>query len=329
MFRPSRSLPAFRLGFMGLLAILIVLALWASSSRAEEPFRFVPVNDLSLALHEGDQPILVYNHGVITPPAGVAADRARSTYVHPLYGLDGEILTDDFPADHHHHRGLFWAWPHVTVGNQQEVDLWAINGVVQKFEKWLDRQVADDKATLAVQNGWYIGDRKIVDETVRLTVHRKDADGQARSIDLDFSWIPIEEPLTLSGAEGKSYGGLNLRYAPGADTAITAPSGRAPEDLYEARLPWADLTRTWEAGGTLRSGAALFIPPNHPDYPPTWLTRHYGVLCIGWPGVVPRAFPAGKPIEASYRVWIHRGEADARRLQAAYEAYLSSQPKPN
>ena len=236
MFRQSRSLAAFRLDSLRLLAILISLGLLTSFSRAEEPFRFVPVNDLSLALHEGDQPILVYNHGVISPPEGVPADRARSTYVHPLYGLDGEILTDDFPADHYHHRGLFWAWPHVIAGDQQEVDLWAINGVVQKFEKWLDRQVDDDKAILAVQNGWYLGDRKIVDETVRLTVHRKDDDDQGRSIDLDFSWTPIEEPLTLAGAEGKSYGGLNLRYAPGADTAITVPSGLAPEDLYEAAL---------------------------------------------------------------------------------------------
>jgi AcrR family transcriptional regulator len=34
----------------------------------------------------------------------------RSCYIHPLYGLDGEVMTEDFPVDHRHHRGVFWAW---------------------------------------------------------------------------------------------------------------------------------------------------------------------------------------------------------------------------
>ena len=42
-----------------------------------------------------------------------------------------------------------------------------------------------------------------------------------------------------------------------------------------------------------------------------WLTRHYGVLCLGWPGVQPKPFPVGEPIHCRYRVWIHRGRPDA------------------
>ena len=37
----------------------------------------------------------------------------RSDYIHPLYGLHGEILTDDWVPDHPHHRGIYWAWPEV------------------------------------------------------------------------------------------------------------------------------------------------------------------------------------------------------------------------
>ena len=38
------------------------------------------------------------------------AAHSRSHYVHPLYGLDGELLTEEFPSDHPHHCGIFWAW---------------------------------------------------------------------------------------------------------------------------------------------------------------------------------------------------------------------------
>ena len=77
-------------------------------------FRFAAVDEASLGLWEGDRPILVYNHG-IRSKQGNPAPKPHSCYIHPLYGLDGEVLTDDFPADHLHHRGVFWAWPHVTV----------------------------------------------------------------------------------------------------------------------------------------------------------------------------------------------------------------------
>ena len=59
----------------------------------------------ALRLFEGDAPVLAYNFGDQLAQ-GVAEDRTRSSYVHPIYGLDGEVLTADFPKDHPHHRGL-------------------------------------------------------------------------------------------------------------------------------------------------------------------------------------------------------------------------------
>jgi hypothetical protein len=31
----------------------------------------------------------------------------RADYMHPLYNVNGKILTEDFPRDHLHHRGSF------------------------------------------------------------------------------------------------------------------------------------------------------------------------------------------------------------------------------
>ncbi len=181
-----------------------------------------------------------------------------------------------------------------------------------------------DQAVLGVQNGWYVGDKKVVDERVWLRVHRPTAEG--RALDLDLTWTPIDKPITLTGAEGKSYGGLTLRFAPGDDTVITVPAGRTKEDLYMTHLAWTDLTRSWpDHKGT--SGAAIFVPPDHPDFPPMWLTRHYGVLCLGWPGVQPKPFPAGVPIHVRYRVWVHRGTPDADHLAKVYDSY-KAEPVP-
>ncbi len=288
---------------------------------APSAFRFAAVNEQSLGLWEGDRPVLVYNHGIVHK-AGVPADRARGTYIHPLYGLDGEVLTDDFPRDHYHHRGLFWAWPHVGIAGK-EYDLWMLHGIAQQFERWLEKKVNPDGAVLGVENSWYVGPQKVMREKVWLLVHPATAEG--RAIDLDFTWTPIAQAVTLAGAEGKSYGGLTLRFAPGTNTVITIPAGHPAADLYMTNLPWADLTRWLSLEGTT-SGAALFVHPGDPGFPPQWLTRHYGVLCLGWPGVSAQTFPAGEPIRCRYRVWVHRGQPAGAQLERAYDQYKTAPP---
>jgi hypothetical protein len=231
--------------------------------------------------------------------------------------LDGEVLTDDFPKDHYHHRGVFWAWPHVTI-NRQEYDLSALHGLEQRFLGWREQKAATNSAVLAGENGWFVGERQVMKEAVRIVVHPATAD--ARAIDLAFTWTPLGAPITLQGAPNKSYGGFTYRAAPGTNTVITVPAGVTRQDLLMTRLPWADFTRAWTASGRT-SGLAIFVAPDHPDFPPQWLTRHYGALCVGWPGVEPRTFPPDRPIHCRYRLWIHRGQPSPARLQTAWDTF--------
>lgn len=307
-----------------MLFLVVLFGLCCPRNAPAAAFHFAEVSDKSLGLWEGEKPVLVYNHGVISKP-GVPADRARSTYIHPLYGLDGEVLTDDFPRDHYHHRGLFWAWPHVTVGDQH-YDLWMIKGMHQQFVRWLGKTVTATNAVLGVENGWFAGDQKVMQEQVWMRVHP--ATPSERAIDLEFTWTPVGKPVTLAGAEDKSYGGLTLRFAPGTNTLITIPSGPTKRDLPMTNLPWADLTRQWTLEKTT-SGAAIFVHPSHPDFPPQWLTRHYGVLCLGWPGIESKTFQPGQAIRCSYRVWIHRGAAELPAIERAFEAYQKSGNPPS
>ena len=279
-------------------------------------FRFEAVNDKSLKLWEGERPVFVYNQGVITSQTEPKA-QGRSSYFHPVYGLDGEVLTDDFPKDHINHRGLHWAWPHIKI-DEQEVDLWSLRDIRHEFQRWLTRETNSKSAVLGVENGWFVGDKRVMREQVKATVYP--ASSQGRFIDLELTLTPEGRPISLWGAEGKSYGGLTLRFGPRSKTIVTVPSGRSREDLLITRLPWADLSGDLSGKDTL-SGAAVFVDPKHPDNPPTWMTREYGLLAVGWPGVTPQSLPAGKTVSLRYRIWIHRGVPEASEIQKAYEAY--------
>ena len=310
----------------------IVFAASSTCVQGQQPgpdagsFRFDPVTDRSLGLWDGGTPVLVYNHGPIASP-GAPASRGRACYFHPVYGLDGEVITDDFPRDHTYHRGMYVAWPHIKLGDK-EYELWTARGdLKQVFQKFLSQRVTSRGAELGIENAWMIGEQPQVREEMWIKVHP--IAGDTRSIDVRLSWTPLTQSLTLSGAEGKSYGGFNFRFGPRTKTTITVPvgttlpegvtadSGRVSGDLLVTKLPWADFTGDFQGAKDV-SGAAIFVHPQHPDFPPTWMTRHYGLVSIGWPGVEPQTFPAGHTITCQYRVWIHRGSKTAAEIQAAY-----------
>jgi len=293
-----------------------------SADSATGPFKLADVNGTTLQLSEQDQPVLAYNYGTITGDNVPEKDRRRfrACYLHPIWGLNGEVLTDDFPKDHYHHHGAFWAWPHVTVDGK-EYDLWTNAGIEQRFVRWLARKTGPVAAVIGVENGWFVGDRQVLTERVWMRAYR--AGDKQRSVDLEIYLVPLV-PVSLQGAGGKSYGGLTVRFAVQrpADVTITVPTGKTTADLYDTPLPWADLT-TQIAGAPDRSGAAVFVHPQHPNYPPTWLTRHYGPLCVGWPGVHARTYEPGQPHRLSYRLWLHAGAPDMDQLKLQYEAFTA------
>ncbi|MDR0328245.1 MAG: PmoA family protein [Planctomycetaceae bacterium] len=334
-----------------------------------EPFRLVENNKKKqLTFLEGTQPILTYQYDAVEHEHVLPNDLRRTAgcYVHPLYGLNGEILTDNAPADHYHHHGVFWTWPHVGLhepdGSVTEYDLWTSDTALkQHFVCWVRKDVAEQTATMEVENGWYVGDpaegKKIMTERVWIIAHRvlQVGDVTSRAVDFEFRWQPLDKPITLRGSEGKSYGGFSVRFKPfvlaGKNEAersetnrITAPSGIAENDLPETPLAWADYTShfprdvTGEAIVTLDgkpvedavtmfvpkdqpSGASIFVPKSHPDFPPTWLTRYYGPLCVGWPGVKGRTFRPREVFFVRYRVWIHEGTVTVPQIEKAYQEY--------
>jgi len=291
-------------------------------------FRFLELPNERLQVLEADKPVLAYCWGDQLKE-GAPANFKRSCYVHPVFGLDGEELTDDFPKDHYHHRGVSWMWPRMKVagrGAQRDIDLWAVKGIRQHFVKWLERRAESGGATVAVENSWVMDGPPVAKETVRLTVRNAEAAG--RAIDVELRFEALSGPIEIRGEITKGYGGLCFRFAPRQDTVITTPAGKQDKDSDHLKFPWADLSARF-AGRTEMSGAAVFIHPRQSvgrAAPNEWTLRHYGFLGPCWPGMETVTLEPGKPVTLRYRLWIHRGDAAAGRVAAAYDAYRNLEP---
>lgn len=70
-----------------------------------------------------NKPVFFYHIKEAIPAVDSPAYYRRSGFIHPLYSPSGKILTDDFPVDHAHQHGIFFAWTNTTFKNSS-VDFW-------------------------------------------------------------------------------------------------------------------------------------------------------------------------------------------------------------
>jgi len=300
-------------------ACAVLLAAVGPVTAAEDSFRLEELDGRRLKVWAGEQPVLVYNFGEQLAQ-GAPANMRRSSYVHPIHGLDDQVLTDDFPKDHYHHRGLFWAWSQVTVDGKTH-DPWGVVGMHTRFEKWLERQTSPHWARLGVQNGWYVEGRKVVDEKMRLQAWRAEPGG--RPIDVDLTFTAMDRAVQISGRPPvKGYGGFGLRFAPHGPPAIHTVAGRATTDVVQGKSPWADYSARFGDAKTT-AGIAIFDAKSNPGFPNGWLLRHYGYIGLTWPGLESYTLEPGRPLNLKYRVWVHKGGFEDGRVKQAYEAYIA------
>ena len=282
---------------------LAFVLLTALCLEAQSPFEFRDAGATGLELRENGKPVFVYNYGP-TLPGGVPESFRRSGYLHPVYAPNGVVVTDDFPKDHFHHRGIFWAWP-IVRAEGREYDPWAVKGLPVKFVRWIEKRAAADGAVLAVENGWFAGDRKIVKETVRISVHP--ARSGSRVMDFALQFEAIARPVDIEGApeQQKGYGGFSVRFAPRDETVVTTDRGREEKDTDMVPHPWAQLAAVY---GGRPASLRIDIDPSSAGAPNGWCLRNYGFLGVNFPGRQPFQLAPGRPLSLNCRVTLTGGD---------------------
>ena len=198
-----------------------------------------------ICITDNAKPVLRYNYKTIEP--GEVLDkvalgnriyaRARSDYIHPLYGLDGEVLTKDWSLDHPHHRGIYWAWPEVDFGTNRG-DLHALQKVFARPTGNVRMQSGPVFAQIEAENLWLWDDREpIVREQAIIRAYR--TAGQGRVVDLAFRFIALKDDITVARRGTEHYGGLNVRMATPASQAISVHTDSSNTSPLRA---WSDLS---------------------------------------------------------------------------------------
>lgn len=228
----------------------------------------------------------------------------RSDYIHPLYGLQGEMLTSDWPdGGHPHHRGIFWAWPEVMYGDQLG-DIYALQRVFARPSGKVKYTSGPDFAEVDAENLWmWEEDVALVRENALIRVYRSKA--ERRIIDLTIKLLALEDSVTLATRFTNSYGGLNIRMQSPEKQRISFFTDEAGSN---PRRAWSDFTGIFK-GNDNESGLMVLQHRDNPEYPGEW--REYPDLA--W---VQPTFPTPEsryllskddPLVLRFRLIIHAG----------------------
>lgn len=280
-----------------------------------------------VAVSEGDKPVFFYQRA----PKSLNNLFPRANYLHPVYDLDGRVITDDFPKDHYHHRGIFWTWHYFAHNGEKIGDPWTCKDIVWDVVNVEQAKVKDrNSITLQADVVWKSTHRKdergllipLVKETTFIRVHR--ATDDARKIDFEIRLRALVENLQLGGSENdKGYGGFSTRIKLPDDLQFVGRNGKVePNRLAVEGGPWLDFSGSLNDTGKT-TGFAILQHPSLPDFPQKWiLRRKTSMQNPQWPGQHPIVLPTEKPVVLRHRIVIHRGDAkaaDIDRLQKEYQ----------
>lgn len=246
----------------------------------------------------------------------------RSNYVHPLYGINGEILTEDFPDDHLHHRGIFWTWHQLWVGGERIADPWICEGIEWVVEEVTTNIISDEKAVLNAQVFWRetgSKSRDIIEESVIITYERL-ADELYR-LSFDITLQPLLDDVEIGGSEDpKGYGGFSPRIKLTENVGFFDREGKVyPQNLAVKAGPWINVTQ----GKENDPGVVIMGEPEQlPSYQGWILRAKNSMQNMAFPGQDPLELDE-KGLTFRHQLLVHEG-MEPGLVNQLYKAFATS-----
>lgn len=251
----------------------------------------------------------------------------RGGYIHPVYTPEGRAITDDYPVDHPHHHGIWWAWTK-TAYDGRTPDFWNMGDGTGRV---------DFDALGSTWNGMVHGGLRATTKFTDVTGGRSDlvlrdrwdvrvyaAAPAARAFVFDLvstQALAGNRPLALPEYR---YGGLGVRghiqwNGKGDRTVFLTSEGKTRADGNGTKARWTHM------GGLIDgrpAGIAILDHPSNFRAPqPTRLNPdnpffNYSPSVAGdW------AIEPGKPYVSRYRFVTYEGEADRALLERLWNDY--------
>ncbi len=200
-------------------------------------------------------------------PGGVAPVYLRGGYIHPLYSPSGLVVTDDYPASHVHHHGIWSAWTRAQF-NGHAIDFWNMYDRLGKvdFEAlgslWQGPVHAGFEAQLAHVDLVGASPVTALTETWKVTAYKTHA-GPAPYLVFDLESVQKAATAMPVALEQYIYGGFGIR---GPEEWLDKAKVTFLTSEGLARVAGDSTTGRWVyMGGTVGGSPAGYAVLGHPQ----------------------------------------------------------------
>jgi hypothetical protein len=267
---------------------------------------------------ENNENVLFYQK----EPKSLDGKFERCNYIHPLWGIDGTVLTEDFPADHLHHRGIFWAWHQIWIDGKRIGDGWEIKDFEQKV---IEVEYFSKKGGIAVLNTevnwkselWKKQGKKVpyLKEKTTISIHPKT--GNYRKIDFEISLLALADNLSIGGSEDvKGYSGFSVRMVLPDDVNFIGVNGEI-KPQNEAVQSTGYVNVYGSVGKNNNDGGIVMIDnPQNPGYPQPWILRKQrSMQNAAFPGNTKYPVSNQQPLILKYSLLVYSGKLGDKNIQ--------------
>lgn len=250
----------------------------------------------------------------------------RRHYIHPLWGPDGAVLTEDFPADHLHHRGVFWAWHQVYIGQKQIGDPWELKDFEQDLKDIEFRSRQDGTGLLSLRVNWLSDQWKkegkkvpYLEENSTIIIHP--IEKNYRRLDFEISLLALEKDLFIGGSDDeKGYSGFSVRMVLPDDVKFSGQEGAVEPELTAVESP-AYINILGSMGKeSKKAGIVIIDHPKNPGYPQSWILRKRNSMQnAAFPGNSIIPVSSFSPLVLKYTMLVYKGKMSDKKIRSIVE----------
>lgn len=305
---------------ISIICITVILISSCQTKKTNSVFTFNDVGQ-GIELQENGQPVFFYQK----MPKSLTDEYVCNNYLHPLYNLSGDTLTEESPEDHLNHRGIFWAWHQIYVNGISIGDGWIMKDIeteVVNAETLTTVHSAQLKLQVLWRSPLFENSKPFLEENTSIMVY--ELQNNIRKIDFTISLKARVPEVKIGGSDDeKGYGGFCARLKCPSDLRFTSGNSNIlPQNLQIIADPWMDFSASF-GNNNEKSGVSILCHPETPNYPAPWILRaRRSMQNIVFPGQKPIDIPTDESVVLHYRIVIHDGDAnsiDISELQSEYE----------
>ena len=271
------------------------------------------------------KPVLRYHTTQTQPPEGVGEKYAHEAYIHPAWTPAGRVVTDDYPPDHKHQRGIWFSWTK-TEFHGRHPDFWNL-GKGTAYTRFAGMEGTAGGPVFARFDARHEhldmkapgGPEVMLTEDWTVRVWNTGADAPWFLWDLNSRQrCATDTPVRLPKYY---YGGLGYRgnRAWLKEVAMKTSEGKRRAGGNESKARWLDVAGPL-AGG--RAGCLILIHPKNFRYPqPLRLNPKQPQICVAPSQEGDWEITPGQAYVSRYRFVVHDGAMDDATAERLWQGY--------